>query len=96
MLVIVTYDIAVSTACGQRRLTKVAKICTNYGRRVQNSVYECLVDATEFQLLKKDLLAIINTKEDTVRFYKLGNNYKSKVECYGLENGTAADGDLIF
>lgn len=96
MLVIVTYDIAASTLSGQRRLTKVAKICTNYGRRVQNSVYECLVGATEFQLFKRDLLAIINTKEDTLRFYKLGNNYNSKVECYGLENGTAADGDLIF
>lgn len=96
MLVIVTYDIAVSTARGQRRLSKAARICTNYGRRVQNSVYECLVDATEFQLLKRDLLEVINTNEDTVRFYKLGNNYKSKVEYYGLENGTAADGDLIF
>ncbi len=96
MLVLVTYDIAVSSSNGQRRLGKAAKVCINYGRRVQNSVYECIVDAAEYQQLKQELLAIINNEEDTVRFYKIGNNYRSKVEYYGLDNGIDVDSELIF
>lgn len=96
MLVLVTYDIAVSSKNGARRLQQSAKICSNYGRRVQNSVYECLVDSTELQKLKHEILSVIDETQDTVRFYRLGNNYKSKVEYYGLDNGTDADGDLIF
>ena len=96
MLVLVTYDIAVSSSNGQHRLGKAAKVCINYGRRVQNSVYECIVDAAEYQQLKQELLAIIDNEEDTVRFYKIGNNYRSKVEYYGLDNGIDIDSELIF
>jgi len=96
MLVIVTYDIAVSSRNGARRLHRAAKICSNYGRRVQNSVYECIVNSTYFQKLKHELLDVINTTEDTIRFYNLGNNYKNKVEYYGMNNGTDVSGDLIF
>lgn len=96
MLVLVTYDIAVGSCNGSKRLTKSAKICTNYGRRVQGSVYECHINATEFQMLKRELLSIIDVSQDTVRFYNLGNHYRSKVECYGLENGTDADSNLFF
>ena len=44
MLVLITYDVNTETNAGKTRLRKVAKKCTNYGRRVQNSVFECIVD----------------------------------------------------
>lgn len=59
-------------------------------------MYECIVNSTDFQKLKHELLDVINTTEDTIRFYNLGNNYKNKVEYYGMINGTDVSGDLIF
>lgn len=95
MLVLITYDVNTQTAQGVKRLSKVAKICTNYGQRVQNSVFECLVDATQFAMLKKKLLDVIDTEKDSVRYYALGDQYKSKVEHVGKENGIDMSGTLI-
>ena len=62
---------------GKRRLRKVAKMCVNYGQRVQNSVFECLLDASQYAVFKAKLLELVDPKTDSLRFYQLGNNYRS-------------------
>ncbi|MEK4699486.1 CRISPR-associated endonuclease Cas2 [Solibacillus sp. FSL R7-0668] len=96
MLVLVTYDVVTQTAAGRKRLRKVAKICENFGVRVQNSVFECVVDATQFKQLKLQLQDIINIDEDSLRFYQLGNNYKSKVEHIGAKESISVDEVMIL
>ena len=85
MMVLVTYDVSTEDADGRRRLRKVAKQCQNYGQRVQNSVFECLVDPVQFAQLKKNLEQIIEPKEDSLRYYFLGSNWKNRVEHVGAK-----------
>lgn len=80
MLVLITYDVNTETDAGKRRLRRVAKQCVNYGQRVQNSVFECVMDAAKCREVKDKLEKIIDKDKDSLRFYYLGNNYKSKVE----------------
>lgn len=96
MLVLVTYDVDTTSLAGQRRLRKVAKVCLNYGQRVQNSVFECYVDYTQYTKLKISLGQIIDEQNDSVRFYRLGNNYEQKVDTLGVSNGIDLTGDLIL
>lgn len=96
LLVLITYDVNTETAAGKARLRKVAKQCVNYGRRVQNSVFECILDNAQCVLLKTSLIEIIDEKTDSLRFYYLGNHYKTKIEHVGLEKGVAVDDTLIF
>ncbi|QDQ02732.1 CRISPR-associated endonuclease Cas2 [Lysinibacillus fusiformis] len=96
MLVLVTYDVVTKTAIGQKRLRKVAKTCENYGLRVQNSVFECVVDATQFKQLQLALQGIIDKEEDSLRFYQLGNNYKSKVIHVGAKETFNVEDTLIL
>lgn len=96
MLVLITYDVNTETAAGRTRLRKVAKQCVNYGRRVQNSVFECILDNAQCVLLKSILLDIIDEEVDSLRFYYLGNQYKTKIESFGIQRGFAADGILIL
>ena len=79
MLVLVTYDVNTETSAGRKRLRKVAKACVNHGQRVQNSVFECLLDAGQCRSLQAKLLAIMDPEKDSLRFYYLGNNYEKKV-----------------
>ena len=74
MLVLITYDVNTETASGKKRLRKVAKQCENYGRRVQNSVFECILDQAQSIMLKQSLVDIIDENVDSLRFYYLGNN----------------------
>lgn len=83
MLVLVTYDVNTETAAGRKRLRKVAKACVDYGQRVQNSVFECMLDAVQYAAFKAKLTALIDPQTDSLRFYQLGNHYKSKVEHIG-------------
>ena len=96
MLVLITYDVNTSDADGRRRLRAVAKKCMAYGQRVQNSVFECLVDAAQYRLLQADLRAIIDQDKDSLRFYSLGNKYQSKVEHFGTKKAYAPEGTLIL
>ena len=96
MLVLVTYDVNTETIEGKARLRKVAKHCVNYGRRVQNSVFECIVDNTQAVQMKANLEVLIDKKTDSLRFYYLGDSYKTKVEHVGVDRGTAADGLLLL
>lgn len=96
MLVLITYDVNTETAAGKSRLRKVAKQCVNYGRRVQNSVFECIVDNTQCVALKAKLTDIIDKDVDSLRFYYLGNKYQTKVEHVGVDRGLSADQTLIL
>ena len=85
MLVLITYDVNTETADGRRRLRQIAKTCTDYGQRVQNSVFECALDAAQLVTVKAKLLKIMDKEADSLRFYSLGNHYKTKVEHYGAK-----------
>ena len=95
MLVLITYDVSTEDADGRRRLRHVAKQCTNYGQRVQNSVFECLLDNSQCKILQSKLLAIIDEKKDSLRFYYWGNTYQAKVEHFGIKEGYNPAGVLI-
>ena len=96
MLVLITYDVNTETAAGKKRLRKVAKQCVNYGRRVQNTVFECIVDNAQMISLKAILTEIIDEDVDSLRFYYLGNKYQTKVEHVGVDRGVAQDDVLIL
>ena len=96
MLVLITYDVNTETAAGKKRLRQVAKQCVNYGRRVQNSVFECILDNAQCVMLKSILSEIIDEDVDSLRIYYLGNKYKTKVEHIGVDRGTSVDQPLIF
>lgn len=96
MLVLITYDVNTETAAGKKRLRQVAKQCVNYGRRVQNSVFECVLDNAQCVMLKEKLTDIIDEEVDSLRFYYLGNQYKTKVEHVGVDRGISVDGILIM
>lgn len=87
MLVLITYDVNTETAAGRSRLRKVAKQCTNYGQRVQNSVFECNRMQLKCRQVKAILEEIIDKDKDSLRFYYLGDNYKNKVEHIGAKPG---------
>lgn len=96
MLVLITYDVNTETAAGKRRLRKVAKECVNCGQRVQYSVFECNMDATKFRQVKATLEKIIDKEVDSLRFYNLGKNYKSKVEHIGAKASFDVTDPLIM
>jgi len=96
MMVLVTYDVNTEDAVGKRRLRRVAKHCQNYGQRVQNSVFECLIDPTQLVQLKNDLKAIIDLEKDSLRFYYLGNNWKNRVEHIGAKETIDIEGTIIL
>lgn len=95
MFIIVTYDVNISSPTGAKRLRKVAKSCVNYGHRVQNSVFECVVTESQFLLLKADISSIIDKENDSVRFYILGANWKKKIETLGKSHTLDVTEDLI-
>ena len=96
MLVLITYDVNTETSAGKKRLRKVAKQCTNYGRRVQNSVFECILDNSQCVILKAILADIIDESVDSLRFYYLGNKYQTKVDHMGVDRGIPVDDTLII
>lgn len=85
MLVLVSYDVSTSSVGGIKRLRHVAKKCVDNGQRVQNSVFECVVDPQQFEMLKHSLLKIADLEKDSIRFYFLGSNWQNKVEHYGTK-----------
>ena len=96
LLVLITYDVNTQTAEGRARLRKVAKQCVNYGQRVQNSVFECVMDAAKSREVIEKLSKIIDQETDSLRFYYLGNHYKNKVEHIGAKEGYDVDAPLIL
>ena len=95
MLVLITYDVNTEDAAGRRRLRWVARQCVNYGQRVQNSVFECVLDAAQYRQVQAKLIQIADLERDSLRFYMLGNNYKSKVEHSEIKPSYEAEGVLM-
>ncbi|GAB7387103.1 CRISPR-associated endonuclease Cas2 [Bacillaceae bacterium] len=96
MMVLITYDVNTTTAEGRKRLRQVAKQCVNYGQRVQNSVFECLVDPAQFAQLRHKLEQIIDKEKDSLRYYFLGSNWKNRVEHVGAKTTFDPEGPLIL
>lgn len=96
MMVIISYDVDFTETQGAKRLRKVAKICERYGVRVQNSVFETIVDSVQLTALKSELINVIDVERDTVRFYNLGNKWNSKIDTIGKDKGFRQDDVLIL
>jgi CRISPR-associated protein Cas2 len=96
MMVLITYDVETLDSDGRRRLRRVAKTCLNYGQRVQNSVFECLVDPLQFKQLKRELESIIKKDKDSLRYYQLGANWKRRVEHVGAKETYDPEGILFI
>jgi len=96
MLVLITYDVNTQDAKGRKRLRRVAKLCMNYGIRVQNSVFECVLDAAKCRELKHQLSEEIDKDKDSLRFYYLGDKYKTKIEHVGAKETIRVEEPLVF
>ncbi len=95
MMVLITYDVGTTSEAGKRRLRLVAKQCQNYGQRVQNSVFECLIDPAQLKELQNKLLKIIDPEVDSLRFYYLGDHWKTRVEHIGAKPSIDLEGTII-
>jgi CRISPR-associated protein Cas2 len=95
MMVLVTYDVNTESATGPARLRRVAKLCENAGQRVQNSVFECLVDPAQWTALRQRLTKVIDRDKDSLRFYFLGSNWQRRVEHVGAKPTYDPEGPLI-
>ncbi len=96
MLIVITYDVNTETTEGRRRLRHIARQCVNYGQRVQNSVFECLLDSAQCKALQAKLCDIIDIEKDSLRFYYLGNKYESKIEHFGCKNTYRPEDAMIL
>jgi CRISPR-associated protein Cas2 len=95
MMVLITYDVNTETEAGKKRLRKVAKQCQNYGQRVQNSVFECMIDPARLKLLQSQLEKLIDVKKDSLRYYNLGNEWRSRIEHVGAKASLDLEGPLV-
>lgn len=96
MLVIIAYDVETSTQEGRTRLRKVAKLCVNYGQRVQNSVFECSVDPAQLVKIKHQLEKMIDSDSDNIRIYHMGKNWERKIETLGKSESYNPDSGVLF
>lgn len=96
MMVLITYDVNTQDAAGRKRLRQIAKECVNYGQRVQNSVFECVLDAAQCRQLQHKLRSTMDEDKDSLRFYYLGNRYQPKIEHFGIKSSYEAEGVLII
>jgi CRISPR-associated protein Cas2 len=95
MMVLITYDVNTETAAGQKRLRKVAKACQDYGQRVQNSVFECIIDPARLKMLQARLDELMDMKTDSIRYYYLGDEWRRRVEHHGAKVSLDLEGTLI-
>lgn len=96
MMILITYDVNTISETGQKRLRKVAKVCQDYGQRVQNSVFECRLTESQYVLLKNKMENIIDHERDSIRFYLLGNSWNHRIEHIGKQDLINLDGGLII
>ena len=96
MLVVVAYDVNTESDGGKRRLRRVARLCEDHGQRVQNSVFECWIDPARWVSFKARLIAEIESRQDSLRFYFLGDNWKGRIEHIGAKPSYDPEGPLIL
>lgn len=92
---LVTYDVNTETPAGRARLRRVAKVCEDFGQRVQNSVFECMLTPAQWARLRARLIELVNVNEDSLRFYFLGNNWRHRVEHVGAKPSYDPEGPLV-
>ncbi len=93
---LVTYDVATQDSAGRRRLRRIARLCQNYGQRVQYSVFECQVDPAQWAVLRAELLDEMDADQDSLRFYRLGSNWRPRIEHVGVKESYDPDGPLVI
>lgn len=96
MLILITYDVNTTTSAGRRRLRQVSKLCVAHGTRVQNSVFECVLDNAQYKMLRHELEHVIDAACDSLRFYTLGNHYQGEVDHVGAKPTYEIEGNLIL
>lgn len=96
MMVLITYDVSTTDEAGPRRLRAVAKLCERHGQRVQNSVFECLIEPAQFTMLQHAIAQAIDSSCDSVRYYMLGSNWKRRVEHVGAKAAYDPEGLLLI
>ena len=96
MFVLITYDVNITSPNGAKRLRNVAKACIDFGKRVQNSVFECILTEAQLVMLRNKLNTIIDSEQDSIRFYILGKNWRNKVDTIGKNSGIDISGELII
>lgn len=96
LMVLITYDVNTEDTAGRKRLRRIAKECVNYGQRVQNSVFECVLDAAQCRQLQHKLVDIMDQEKDSLRFYYLGNSYQTKIEHFGGKQTYEPEGILMI
>lgn len=96
MMVLVTYDVETITPAGRGRLRRVSKECLNFGQRVQNSVFECVVNESQLIILQSNISNIIDHATDSVRFYRLGKGYEAKIKVFGKVTSFSVTEPLIL
>jgi len=96
MMVVVAYDVNTESEEGRKRLRRVARVCENWGQRVQNSVFECLVDPAQWARVRARLIEEISETNDSLRFYFLGDNWHRRVEHVGAKPTYDPQGPLVL
>ena len=96
MMIVISYDVSTKTASGRKRLKKVADTCLNFGIRAQNSVFECVVDPAQWEILKNELLSLYDSSEDSLRFYYLGSHWQRRLERFGKDKNLGVEDTLIL
>ncbi len=96
MDLLVTYDVSTTDAEGRRRLRHVAQACTNYGQRVQQSVFECTVSTAQYEQLVDDLTGIIEEEEDSLRLYRLAQPADETIETWGVDDTMDFEDPLVL
>ncbi len=95
MMVLISYDVAMTDKAGARRLRRVAKACKDYGQRVQYSVFECVLDPAQWVKFRARLVSEIDEEQDSLRFYFLGANWDRRIEHVGAKPAIDQTGPLI-
>jgi CRISPR-associated protein Cas2 len=95
MMILVSYDVSTGTREGERRLRRVAKVCLNHGQRVQNSVFECLLENDQWIAFRAELLKLADLRQDSLRFYFLGHEWQRRVEHHGAKPTPDPEGPLL-
>lgn len=96
MMVVVSYDVSTKTLIGKKRLRKVAETCLDFGIRAQDSVFECIVEPAQWEILKNELLSIYNPEEDSLRFYYLGSNWRRRLDHFGKDRNINVEDPFIL
>lgn len=96
MLILVSYDVSTEDIAGRRRLRRVARVCVNYGQRVQKSVFECRVNQAQYEAMERSLLAEIDLNADNLRFYRLTEPLAQHIKEFGVFRAVDFEGDTLI